>query len=312
MVVSIKGQNTSESNRNSYQLSNSPGATYSPMEPLDLSRTSTMFPFAHPSTPEEKPNPSTIFRLNRQNSLMERQMSVDYTYSPPTIIIQPKSEWHYRNMRDLASKHIPLLSGNGPQRTPIRLSVPPKSDRPMFLSVQILTANHEPHPSKVIVPVKTQVKTSDRRHDNNLDCLDFSQCSETDLFNPVTRIIYSLITPEEHAVGQKDIRVYMFNLYQSQTITKELIETQQLHMCQLAFTLCYQDNGRYQPISESSFSSWIEEKRTVQSRSSPSMCSDTTSQSVPYPMMYVGQGSPDNTKENEIGFLIIPLPRSSS
>ena len=112
-----------DSQRNPHQLSNSPSSTHSSMEPLDLSRNSTTVPFVHPPTPDEKPNPANIFRVSRQNSLMERQMSVDYTYEPPRIVIQPKTEWHYRNMRDLASKHIPLLSGNGPQRTPIRVTV---------------------------------------------------------------------------------------------------------------------------------------------------------------------------------------------
>lgn len=74
----------------------------------------------------------------------------------------------------------------------------------MFLAIQILTAAGDPHPSKVIVPVKTEVKSADRRHDNNLDCLDFNQCNRNDYFNPVTRIIYSLITPEEHLNRYKE------------------------------------------------------------------------------------------------------------
>lgn len=105
------------------QLSNTPSASHSSMEPLDLSRNSTTVPFVHPPTPDEKPNPATLFRASRQNSMIERQMSVEYSYDAPSILIQPKSEWHYRNLRDLASKHIPLLSGHGPQRTPIRVTV---------------------------------------------------------------------------------------------------------------------------------------------------------------------------------------------
>jgi hypothetical protein len=51
------------------------------------------------------------------------QISVNYLYDEPIIITHPKREWHYRSIKDLAKKHIPFISGDGPQRTPIRLKV---------------------------------------------------------------------------------------------------------------------------------------------------------------------------------------------
>jgi hypothetical protein len=51
----------------------------------------------------------------------------------------------------------------------------------------------------------------------------------------------------------------MFNLYQSGSITKELIETEQLGKCKLAFWLCILEDDVYKPISRTSLSSIIEE-----------------------------------------------------
>ncbi len=53
----------------------------------------------------------------------------------------------------------------------------------------------------------------------------------------------------------------MFNLYQNQTITKDIIEAKQLHLCRLAFWLCFFDNNQYIPISEPSFSCIIQESK---------------------------------------------------
>jgi hypothetical protein len=44
-------------------------------------------------------------------------------HEEPMIIIQPKAEWHYRNMKDLAKKRHPFLAGDGPQRTLPRVKV---------------------------------------------------------------------------------------------------------------------------------------------------------------------------------------------
>jgi hypothetical protein len=53
----------------------------------------------------------------------------------------------------------------------------------------------------------------------------------------------------------------MFNLYQSGLITKELITTEELDKCKLAFWLCVKENGTYTPISTQSFSKIICERK---------------------------------------------------
>jgi hypothetical protein len=53
----------------------------------------------------------------------------------------------------------------------------------------------------------------------------------------------------------------MFNLYQNQALTKDMILSQQLHLCRLAFSLCIRRGDQYITISDTSYSSIIEESK---------------------------------------------------
>jgi hypothetical protein len=91
--------------------------------PLDLSTTSTRFKFVPRSKSTDNP-PSSPMELSIDDSpIVSRQTSRDFYYDEPIIVTHPKSEWHYRSIKDLAKKHIPFISGDGPQRTPIRIKV---------------------------------------------------------------------------------------------------------------------------------------------------------------------------------------------
>ncbi|CAF3439891.1 unnamed protein product [Rotaria sp. Silwood1] len=199
----------------------------------------------------------------KHHHISDRQILANYTYEQPQIITEPKSDWHYRSLKDLLKNHIPLLSGEGPQRTPIRVQIPEKSMRPMYLAIAVVTQDHKFHDSKVIVPPKTRVREDRLSHNNDLGCLDFDACSRTDYFDPITRHVYLYINEEEHISQLKEVRIHMFNLYQNQTITKEIIETRRLDLCKLAFWLCYLDNGHFISISQPSFSCVIREKKTI-------------------------------------------------
>ncbi len=50
-------------------------------------------------------------------------MMLQFPYPKPDVIIQPKEEWHRRYMKDVGTRVMPLLSGDGSQRTPIRVKV---------------------------------------------------------------------------------------------------------------------------------------------------------------------------------------------
>jgi hypothetical protein len=90
--------------------------TVSSTSPLDLSMTGRYFSYPQSSTSPLDLSTKTL-RIN------DRRMSIHYAHEPPEILIQPKSEWHYRSVKDLANQHLPLLPGNGRQRTPIRVTV---------------------------------------------------------------------------------------------------------------------------------------------------------------------------------------------
>lgn len=95
-----------------------------PTSPLDLSMKSKTFKFVHPPTPEQTMMQSPMACLAKIDANKINMPQLFESLLPkPEIVIQPKTEWHYRNIRDLANKHIPLLSGDGPQRTPIRIRV---------------------------------------------------------------------------------------------------------------------------------------------------------------------------------------------
>lgn len=251
---------------------------YEQTSPLDLSRTGKLFHY-----PVQSPIPCEFCHVPLP--CYSRQISFEAQFKPPKVVTEPKREWHYRSIKDLAKNHLPYLSGIGPQRTPIRVTVPPAINREMYLAIGLRTiSDNEPHPSKVIVPAKTYVNTEHLSHDNDLNCLLFDQCNPKDIFKEDERTIYSEITPGEHQIGYKEVRVHMFNLYQNQYLTKELIITKQLNQCKLAFFLCIRQGDEYIPITDLSFSSVIEEKKmTTRSRpSAPTQANQASLISNPY------------------------------
>jgi hypothetical protein len=53
----------------------------------------------------------------------------------------------------------------------------------------------------------------------------------------------------------------MFNLYQSQSITKEMIVAKQLTRCKLSFWLCIRRNEEFIRVSQPIYSVMIEESK---------------------------------------------------
>ena len=95
----------------------------SPTSPLDLSTTGPYRPFLLSPISNDNLWSLPLDLSVKTNYMINRQMSVSNLYEEPEIITEPKSDWHYRSIKDLSKRHIPLLSGDGPQRTPIRVQV---------------------------------------------------------------------------------------------------------------------------------------------------------------------------------------------
>ena len=58
----------------------------------------------------------------------------------------------------------------------------------------------------------------------------------------------------------RSVYIHMFNLYQAGSITKAVINDQQLHLCKLAFWFCILENQTYRRVSPISTSNTITEK----------------------------------------------------
>ncbi len=70
-----------------------------------------------PSIPTHLSNTIQVLQTTAVNT------PTQFQYDAPEISIQPKPKWHYRNMKDLGKQEIPLLPGDGPQRTLIQVKV---------------------------------------------------------------------------------------------------------------------------------------------------------------------------------------------
>ncbi|CAF2890681.1 unnamed protein product [Rotaria sp. Silwood2] len=203
---------------------------------------------------------TSSFVLNRLSSATENFPTTSTSTllsdkcKAPKILNQPKNKWHYRNMKDLGKKQIPLLAGDGPQRTLIRVKVPPKRTDSMYLGIKVQTYNNHDHRSKVPVPEGTTVNMDLFSNDNNLNRLQFDQCDSADYFDPVHRYVYSKISLTEHDAKEKDVRIHIFNLYQSGSINRARIDNEQLGKFKLAFWFNILKNNVFTPISPSSLS----------------------------------------------------------
>ncbi|CAF4339599.1 unnamed protein product [Rotaria sp. Silwood2] len=210
---------------------------------------------------------TSSFVLNRLSSATENFPTTSTSTllsdkcKAPKILNQPKNKWHYRNMKDLGKKQIPLLAGDGPQRTLIRVKVPPKRTDSMYLGIKVQTYNNHDHRSKVPVPEGTTVNMDLFSNDNNLNRLQFDQCDSADYFDPVHRYVYSKISLTEHDAKEKDVRIHIFNLYQSGSINRARIDNEQLGKFKLAFWFNILKNNVFTPISPSSLSCVIKESK---------------------------------------------------
>jgi hypothetical protein len=77
------------------------------------------------------PNPSNVLPLSLNNlssttqvpSITSVSMGPPISYEQPEIVNELKKEYHLRYMRDVGTPQMPLLAGDGPQRTPIQVKV---------------------------------------------------------------------------------------------------------------------------------------------------------------------------------------------
>ncbi|CAF0782919.1 unnamed protein product [Adineta steineri] len=141
---------------------------------------------------------------NQASQCTSVSTSLEFQYEAPSILVQPKGEWHNRNMKELANKGVSRLAADGPQRTFPQVQVPPEENQRMYIGIQIQTYNNEKHPSKVLVPENTGVNMDDFCNDNNLSRLLFDKCKKQNNYcEPGNGCVYLGISPEEHGAQRK-------------------------------------------------------------------------------------------------------------
>lgn len=95
-----------------------------PTSPLDLSMKKPLHSVDNKYYTSIKSEPSSPMDVSTTSTPSNtNQTSRDISLEKPIIQIQPKPQWHYRSMKDLVKQHIPLISGDGPQRTPVQVKV---------------------------------------------------------------------------------------------------------------------------------------------------------------------------------------------
>ncbi|UJR37547.1 hypothetical protein I4U23_030248 [Adineta vaga] len=232
----------------------------------DVSTTGTMLANTSMTT---TPLPSDTVHVPQS---IPTPMSTSISYAKPEILKQPQENWKIRYPRDIIPQQntgaqengkifTGLLQGVGSQRSQIEVKVPLRMNRQMYLASMVRTINNLPHSLKIIVPEKTKVNKDRFNRDNYLNYFEFNNCNSNYIVDLDALIIYMKITPLEHQQQIKKIPIYMFNLYQNQHLTKDLINREQLEKCQLAFWLCVRQNGNFIRISPDSLSRIITEKK---------------------------------------------------
>jgi hypothetical protein len=70
--------------------------------------------------------------------------------------------------------------------------------------MQVVDSGGQTHLSKILVPHKTKATDESLMNNNDLNCLNFSKCDKTYMFDRDTKHLYSEISPQERRNLQKE------------------------------------------------------------------------------------------------------------
>ncbi|CAF0937098.1 unnamed protein product [Adineta steineri] len=193
-----------------------------------------------------------LITMSHTTEVTSAPSSTFIKYKKPVLLKPIRPYWKIRHPKDLAKKsrktttgdkqtktrYIELLHSIGDGNAPLKVKVPPREERKMFLASAVRTILNQPHSSKIIVPKGTKVDINLFNRNNNLNYLEFDECDPMHTFDLDTKIVYMKITPKEHQIKIKKIPIYMVKLYQKKQLKRDMIKREELNKCQLAFWLC--------------------------------------------------------------------------
>ncbi|CAF1362599.1 unnamed protein product [Adineta steineri] len=191
---------------------------------------------------------------------------IEFRYKAPKIIIGPQEKQRGRQIKELLSACLQGAQGEKRRHKPMKLNIDeiPK-DEEVYLGIEVLTHDNKPHPSKIILPMDTELDIPDNKvfsknTANKLDYIKFNDKNLTCHFDPDTKCIYWKVDKP----GSLDISIRMVKLYQSEDngINKDLIRRKKLYLSKLAFWICKLENGDYVDISATTLSNTIQELST--------------------------------------------------
>ncbi|CAF3355495.1 unnamed protein product [Rotaria socialis] len=188
--------------------------------------------------------------------------------SKPVLVNQPTRFWHQRNLKELRDKRCPAVPVEGcGQRAGLLLKFGDDIktlEEEVYLGVHAVTYDKEEHDQRFVVPMNTSVAKNINLKTNDLnEFIIVDNKNPYDEFDFTTKGAFLKINPKNL---QKKCNFKMVNLYQGETINKDLIENKKLKWCRLMFAFYIKlSDGQFIPVSPATFSDLIEETNRAQS-----------------------------------------------
>ncbi|CAF1344403.1 unnamed protein product [Rotaria magnacalcarata] len=188
--------------------------------------------------------------------------------SKPKLLNQPTRFWHHRTLKELRDKRCPAVTAEGcGQRAGLLLKFGDDIktlEEEVYLGVHAVTYDKQEHDQRFVVPMNTSVAKNINLKTNNLnEFIIVDNKKPYDEFDFTTKGAFLKMNPKNL---QKKCNFKMVNLYQSETISKDIIENKKLKWSRLMFAFYIKlSDGQFTRVSPPTFSDLIKETNGAQS-----------------------------------------------
>ncbi|CAF1213497.1 unnamed protein product [Didymodactylos carnosus] len=186
-----------------------------------------------------------------------------YLITKPEIIAQPAPFYHKRYPIELSK--CPCIQSGSKQRSHPQTTIDRRwrddYGEELYMCVQLCKHNGDPHPYKLI--------PDGARIDNNLNLI--IECCNV-YYHKESNLLYFKIVESDFENQVKSYLMKFVALKQNTyEITKQRIKREKLKLSKIGFTLCQkQSDNTYRQLSETSYSTLIEEGRKLKLNNIPS------------------------------------------
>ncbi|CAF2116769.1 unnamed protein product [Rotaria magnacalcarata] len=221
-------------------------------------------------------------------SPLSQVLSQAYHYAQAMILAkleiseQPQKFWRKRTINCLKKKWCPVIQGqSGKQRHYIGIQwskLIDSNSNNLFVFVQLLSYDDQPHQSKILVPPDTTVKSlkssgKGQKIKSRRQTISDLVIQDKYGFDKLTNTILCPISEKEYSRCKKDLKVIMFSLYKETEDDDDdddddddhedvNIEFQLQKLCKLRICLCQRTcSNTLEYISNFIDTEWIEESK---------------------------------------------------